>query len=109
MERIVGEVVKRFGRLDCAVANAGQSVDALLLRLKPETLDRLLDVNLKSAFYLCAAVAKPMMKQRAGSIVLVTQHRRNDGQRRARRRTRPRKPDSSACANRWRRSWVRGI
>ena len=42
------------------------------LRLKPETIDRLLDVNLKSAFYLCGAVAKPMMKQRAGSIVLVT-------------------------------------
>ena len=32
----------------------------------------LLDVNLKSAFYLCAAVAKPMMKQRSGSIVLVS-------------------------------------
>ncbi len=72
MERIVGDVVARFGRIDCTVAGAGQSVDALLLRLKPETIDRMLDVNLKSAFYLCAAVAKPMMKQRAGSIVLVT-------------------------------------
>jgi len=72
MERIVDEVVKRFGRLDCAVANAGQSVDALLLRLKPETLDHLLEVNLKSAFHLCSAVAKPMMKQRAGAIVLMT-------------------------------------
>jgi 3-oxoacyl-[acyl-carrier protein] reductase len=72
MERIVDDVVARFGRIDCAIANAGQSIDALLLRLKPETLDHLLDVNLKSAFYLCAAVAKPMMKQRAGAIVLMT-------------------------------------
>ena len=72
MDRIVGEVTSRFGRLDCAVANAGQSVDALLLRLKTETIDHLLDVNLKSAFHLCAAVAKPMMKQRSGSIVLMT-------------------------------------
>jgi 3-oxoacyl-[acyl-carrier protein] reductase len=72
VERIVGEVVGRFGRLDCAVANAGQSVDALLLRLKPETLDHLLAVNLKSAFYLCGAAAKPMMKQRTGAIVLMT-------------------------------------
>jgi 3-oxoacyl-[acyl-carrier protein] reductase len=72
VERIVGETVARFGRLDYAVANAGQTVDALLLRLKSETLDRMLDVNLKSAFYLCAAVAKPMMKQRSGSIVLMT-------------------------------------
>ena len=72
IERIVGEVAARFGRLDCAVANAGQSVDALLLRLKTETINQMLDVNLKSAFYLCAAAAKPMMKQRAGSIVLLT-------------------------------------
>jgi 3-oxoacyl-[acyl-carrier protein] reductase len=72
MERIVAETVARFGHLDCAVANAGQSVDALLLRLRPQTIEQLLDVNLKSAFYLCAAAAKPMMKQRAGSIVLMT-------------------------------------
>ncbi len=72
IERIASEVVARFGRIDFAIANAGQSVDALLLRLKSETIDRLLDVNLKSAFYLCGAVAKPMMKQRGGSIVLMT-------------------------------------
>ena len=39
-------------------------------------IDHLLDVNLKSAFYLCAAVAKPMMKQRSGSIVLMIEYRR---------------------------------
>ena len=72
IQGVVSEVVSRFGRLDCAVANAGQSIDALLLRLKPETIDRMLDVNLKSAFHLCAAVAKPMMKQRSGAIVLMT-------------------------------------
>jgi 3-oxoacyl-[acyl-carrier protein] reductase len=72
VDEAVAETVARFGRLDCVVANAGQSVDALLLRLKTETLDHLLDVNLKSAFYLCGAVAKPMMKQRSGAIVLVS-------------------------------------
>jgi 3-oxoacyl-[acyl-carrier protein] reductase len=72
MERVVAEVVARFGGIDYAVASAGQSADALLLRLRAETIDRMIDVNLKSAFYLCAAVAKPMMKQRAGSIVLMT-------------------------------------
>ncbi|MBV8117449.1 MAG: SDR family oxidoreductase [Candidatus Eremiobacteraeota bacterium] len=72
VDEAVAETVTRFGRLDCAVANAGQSADALLVRLKSETIDRLLDVNLKSAFYLCAAVAKPMMKQRSGAIVLVS-------------------------------------
>ncbi len=72
VDEAVSETVSRFGRLDCVVANAGQSTDALLLRLKAETIDRLLDVNLKSAFYLCAAAAKPMMKQRSGAIVLVS-------------------------------------
>ncbi len=72
VEAAVAETMERFGRLDFAVANAGQSIDSLLLRLKPDVIDRMLDVNLKSAFYLCGAVAKPMMKQRAGSIVLVS-------------------------------------
>jgi 3-oxoacyl-[acyl-carrier protein] reductase len=72
VERAAAETLERFGRIDCAVANAGQSIDALLLRLKADTLDQMLDVNLKSAFYLCGAVAKPMMKQRSGAIVLVT-------------------------------------
>jgi 3-oxoacyl-[acyl-carrier protein] reductase len=72
VERAVAETLERFGRIDCAVANAGQSIDSLLLRLKAETIDQMLDVNLKSAFYLCGAVAKPMMKQRSGAIVLVT-------------------------------------
>lgn len=72
MDAVVNETLERFGRVDYAVANAGQSIDALLLRLKPDVIDQMLNVNLKSAFYLCHAVAKPMMKQRAGSIVLVS-------------------------------------
>jgi 3-oxoacyl-[acyl-carrier protein] reductase len=72
VEGFVAQTLAEFGRIDFAIANAGQSIDGLLLRLRPETIDRLLDVNLKSAFYLCGAVAKPMMKQRGGSIVLIS-------------------------------------
>lgn len=72
VDGIVARTIEQFGRVDFAVANAGQSVDSLLLRLKPEAIDHMLSVNLKSAFYLCGAVAKPMMKQRYGSIVLVS-------------------------------------
>jgi 3-oxoacyl-[acyl-carrier protein] reductase len=68
----IAAVIAEHGRIDVAVANAGQSKDGLILRFKSEDLDRLLDVNLKSAFYLCAAVAKPMIKQRSGSIVLLS-------------------------------------
>jgi 3-oxoacyl-[acyl-carrier protein] reductase len=72
LEAAVAAVVAGFGRLDAVVANAGQSQDGLILRFKPADLDRLLDVNLKSAFALSAAVAKPMIRQRAGAIVFVS-------------------------------------
>jgi 3-oxoacyl-[acyl-carrier protein] reductase len=72
VEGFVAQTLEAFGRVDFAIANAGQSIDALMLRLKPDVLDQLLSVNLKSAFYLCGAVAKPMMKQRGGSIVLMS-------------------------------------
>lgn len=72
VEAAVAAALERFGRLDFAIANAGQSIDSLLIRLKPEVIDQMLDVNLKSAFYLCSAATKPMLKQRSGAIVLVS-------------------------------------
>jgi 3-oxoacyl-[acyl-carrier protein] reductase len=68
----VARVVADLGRLDFAVANAGQSIDGLMLRFKSGDLERLIDVNLKSAFYLAAAVTRPMVKQRSGAIVFVS-------------------------------------
>ena len=72
VQAMVAKTIEKFGRIDAAVANAGQSIDSLLLRLKPDVIDQMLSVNLKSAFYLAGAVAKPMMKQRSGSVVLVS-------------------------------------
>ncbi len=68
----LARIVADLGRVDIAVANAGQSIDGLILRFKSADLDRLIDTNLKSAFYLSAAVAKPMVKQRSGAIVFVS-------------------------------------
>jgi 3-oxoacyl-[acyl-carrier protein] reductase len=72
VDDMVKQTVDTFGRVDFAIANAGQSIDSLLLRLKADVIDQMVSVNLKSAFYLCSAVAKPMMKQRNGSIVLMS-------------------------------------
>jgi 3-oxoacyl-[acyl-carrier protein] reductase len=72
VESAVATTIAELGRIDCAVANAGQPLDGLLVRLKPDDLEKVLAVNLKSAFYLCSAVAKPMIRQRSGAIVLVS-------------------------------------
>jgi 3-oxoacyl-[acyl-carrier protein] reductase len=72
VERLVAATLARFGRVDRAVANAGQAIDALILRTTPDQIEQTLAVNLKSAFYLCGAVAKPMVKQRGGCIVLMS-------------------------------------
>lgn len=72
LDGAVAAAVARWGRLDCVVANAGQAIDGLVVRYKPTDLDRILDVNLKSAFWLAAAAARTMMKQRSGAIVFVS-------------------------------------
>lgn len=72
VEAGVSEVVNTFGRVDILVNNAGITRDALLVRLREEDWDAVLDVNLKGAFLCSRAVAKVMMKQRAGCIVNIT-------------------------------------
>jgi 3-oxoacyl-[acyl-carrier protein] reductase len=71
-EAAIAEVTSAWGRLDVLVNNAGVAIDGLLLRLKDEDLDRQLAVNLKGAIRLSKAAARPMMKQRQGSIVNLT-------------------------------------
>jgi 3-oxoacyl-[acyl-carrier protein] reductase len=72
VDAFVAKTLADFGRIDVAVANAGQAVDRLIVRSTPADIGAMLDVNLKSAFYLVTAVARPMMKQRGGSIVLIS-------------------------------------
>ena len=72
VDAFVATTIAELGRVDYAVANAGQAVDGLIVRAKPADITAMLDVNLKSAFFLVSAVARPMMKQRAGSIVLIS-------------------------------------
>lgn len=57
------------GRIDVLVNNAGITRDNLLMRIKNEDLDAVLDVNLKGPFYMMRGVSKIMLKQRSGSII----------------------------------------
>ena len=68
----IDDVVKALGALHVLVNNAGISIDGLIMRYKADDLKRMLDVDLASVFHLCKAAARPMMRQRAGSIVNLT-------------------------------------
>jgi 3-oxoacyl-[acyl-carrier protein] reductase len=71
-EEAVTEVAKRLGRLDILVANAGISLDGLILRMKEADLDRTLAVNVKGALACAKAAIKPMVKLKSGRIVFVS-------------------------------------
>ena len=66
---MVDRAVKEFGRVDILVNNAGITRDGLLLRMKEEDWDLVLNVNLKGAFHCTKAVLPSMNKQRHGRIV----------------------------------------
>jgi 3-oxoacyl-[acyl-carrier protein] reductase len=68
-ERVVETARERFGRVDVLVNNAGITRDALLLRMKDEDWDRVLEVNLRGAFVMTRAAAKPMVRQKSGRII----------------------------------------
>lgn len=71
-ERMVAEVLERYGRLDVVVNNAGITRDALAVRMSDEDWQAVIDTNLSGAFYVSRAAAKPMMRQRSGSIVMIS-------------------------------------
>ena len=71
-EKVVDAALEAFGRLDILVNNAGITKDGPFVRMKDEDFDRVLAVNLRGAFAFSKAVARPMMKQRAGRIINVS-------------------------------------
>jgi len=66
---LVGRVEEDLGEVDILVNNAGITRDNILVRLKDEDWDAVVDTNLRGAFFMMRAVARGMMKRRAGRIV----------------------------------------
>jgi 3-oxoacyl-[acyl-carrier protein] reductase len=68
----VKQIIDQHGRIDILVNNAGLALDALLLRLKEDDWERVMDVNMKGSFLCTKAVARTMVRQRAGRIINLT-------------------------------------
>ncbi|MEW5321077.1 3-oxoacyl-[acyl-carrier-protein] reductase [Geobacillus thermoleovorans] len=69
VERMVKTTIDHFGRLDILINNAGITRDNLLMRMKEEEWDAVINTNLKGVFLCTKAATRPMMKQRYGRIV----------------------------------------
>ncbi len=65
-------IAKNHAPLRVLVNNAGVTIDALLMRLKNEDLDRTLDIDLKGAIYCTRAACKQMMRERQGSVIQIS-------------------------------------
>ncbi|MBZ0159989.1 3-oxoacyl-[acyl-carrier-protein] reductase [Candidatus Methylomirabilis sp.] len=71
-DRLIQTSIKCFDRLDILVNNAGITKDGLLIRMKEEDWDTVLDVNLKGAFFTTRAALRPMLRAQSGRIVNIS-------------------------------------
>ncbi|MBN8616392.1 MAG: 3-oxoacyl-ACP reductase FabG [Deltaproteobacteria bacterium] len=71
-EEAIDDLVKRKGRLDVLVSNAGIAMDQLLLRIKPEELEKTFATNVGGALWGAKAAMRHMMRKRTGRIVFLS-------------------------------------
>ncbi len=71
-EHLIKEVSHVFGRIDILVNNAGITRDNLIMRMKEEEFDQVIETNLKGVFNCLKSVSRPMMKQRYGRIINIS-------------------------------------
>jgi 3-oxoacyl-[acyl-carrier protein] reductase len=72
VEQLMAEVLERSGSIDVLVNNAGITRDGLLMRLKTDDWQAVLDLNLSGVFLCTRAVTRPMLKQKRGRIISIT-------------------------------------
>lgn len=71
-KKLITEAVKEYKRLDILVNNAGINKDNLLIRMTEEEFDKVIDINLKGAFFCMKHAAQVMLKQRCGRIINIS-------------------------------------
>lgn len=71
-EAMVGDVLKKYGRVDILVNNAGVTRDDLIVRMTEEEYDTVMDTNLKGAFHMIRHLSRNFMKLRSGKIINIS-------------------------------------
>jgi len=71
-ERFVKEIIEQYGKIDVLVNNAGITKDMLLMRMKQEDFEQVIDVNLVGTFNVTKNVINHMMKARSGRIINIS-------------------------------------
>ena len=71
-ENMVNEAIRKFGHIDVLVNNAGITKDTLLMRMKEEDFDKVINVNLKGTYNVTKNVIPYMMKQKYGKIINIS-------------------------------------
>lgn len=69
---MIKDIVKEYGHLDILVNNAGITKDGLIMKMKEEDFDSVLNVNLKGTFNTIRHSARQMLKQRSGKIINIS-------------------------------------
>ena len=69
-DRLVSTARQQFGRVDILVNNAGVTHDELIVRMKDEDWDRVIEVNLRGAFLMTRAVSKVLVRQKSGGRII---------------------------------------
>ncbi|WP_195925030.1 3-oxoacyl-[acyl-carrier-protein] reductase [Sarcina ventriculi] len=72
VENLISEAKEKLGSIDILVNNAGITKDGLLMRMKQEDFESVLDVNLKGVFNTTKLITPIMMKQRTGKIINIS-------------------------------------
>jgi 3-oxoacyl-[acyl-carrier protein] reductase len=71
-DQLIKDVVGAWGKIDILVNNAGITRDNLIMRMKEEEFDQVIETNLKGVFNCLKAATRPMMKQRSGRIINIS-------------------------------------
>lgn len=69
VEKMIKDILTKYGRIDILVNNAGITRDGLIIRMKDEDWSQVIETDLTGVFNCVRSVAKPMMKQRSGKII----------------------------------------